>query len=97
MRDPSKKTKTYIQMRAEPDFKARFDAACEKRGWSIQVALERVLGGWLNLEEQKETAPQPDRAANIPKNEPDPTTKRGRLIDGPKSGGMIRGNRQERP
>lgn len=45
--------KRYVQMRATPDFKARFDAAAEFKGWKMQTALERILGEWVERTERE--------------------------------------------
>lgn len=36
-----------IRMRAHPDFKKKFDEASERKGWTMQTTLERVLGPWI--------------------------------------------------
>jgi len=34
--------------RVSADFKKRFAIACAMTGWSVQTALERVLGPWVD-------------------------------------------------
>lgn len=50
---PSENAKTYIQMRAQREFKKRFDRACGYKGWSVQTALERVLEQWVDTIERE--------------------------------------------
>jgi len=58
-----KKSPPIIMMRTDPEFKKRFDDAADFRGWSMQKALERVLGKWIEEVEQ-ERGPKPPPTQN---------------------------------
>lgn len=50
----SENKKIVILMRSTPEFKKRFDAAREYKGWKVQLALERIIEQWIrDIEEEQ--------------------------------------------
>ncbi len=51
---PTRKTKSIIMVRVSPEFKTRFDAACEHRGWKLQKALEKITQQFVETVEAEQ-------------------------------------------